>query len=198
MLKLPQVTLIALSGIGYQTAENIEALKKSCEGIEWGAVKYIQQGNITDINSWNKAVIYDLHNYVQTDYAMLVHPDGYIVAPQNWREEFLGYDFIGAPWPLPADGYSYRTPTGEVVRVGNSVSIRSKRLLKLPSELGLEWRSYYGNTNEDGFLCVHNRDRLIEQGIRFAPLELAKYFSKEHSISENEGIETFAFHQIDL
>lgn len=199
MLKLPNVTLVALSGIGYQSEENANALKKSCEGVEWGAVKYIQLGNITDINSWNKAVIYDLHKYIDTEFAMFVHGDGFVVNPDAWQDEFLAYDFIGAPWPLPQDDYSYRTPSAELVRVGNSVSIRSKKLLRLPSEMGLPWKSYYGNTNEDGFLCVHNRERLINEGIRFAPLDVAKYFSREHTIPENLGVgKTFAFHTLDL
>lgn len=197
MLRLPNVTVIALSGIGYQTAENIEALKKSCEGIEWGAVKYIQQGDITDIDSWNKAVIFDLHKYVDTDFAMFVHGDGYPINPSAWRDEFLDYDYIGAPWPLPVDNYSYRTPTGELIRVGNSVSIRSKRLLEFPAKSNLlEWRSYYGNTNEDGFLCVHNRDLLKQHGMKFADIDVAKYFSREHNLPENEGIGTFAFHSL--
>jgi hypothetical protein len=196
MLKLPNVTLIALSGLDYDTEGNIEALKKSCEGIEWGDVKYVQQASITDISSWNKAVIYDLHNYISTDFAMFIHADGYVINPSAWRPDFLSYDFIGAPWPLPRDDYSYRTREGELIRVGNSVSIRSRRLLGLPSSLGLEWREYYGNTNEDGFLCVHNRGILEENGCTFAPLEVAKYFSKEHETEENEGIETFAFHSL--
>ncbi len=196
MLKLPNVTLICLSGINYQTEENIEALKKSCEGIEWGAVKYIQQGDITNIDSWNKAVIYDLHKYVDTDFAMFVHGDGYVVNPEAWQDDFLAYDYIGAPWPPPTDEFSYRTPEGDLIRVGNSVSIRSKRLMELPSRLGLEWEAYYGNTNEDGFLCVHNRKALEEAGCKFAPLEVAKYFSKEHEIEENKGISTFAFHSL--
>lgn len=201
MLKLPQVTLIALSGLDYQTEENIHALKESCKGIEWGAVKYVQQGDITNIDSWNKAVIYDLHKYVDTDFAMFVHGDGYVRNPGAWQDAFLDYDFIGAPWPLPGrdipdDGYSYRDSEGEIIRVGNSVSLRSKRLLSLPTTLGLEWRSYYGNTNEDGFITCHNRRILEDNGCTFAPLEVAKYFSKEFEIEENKGIETFAFHSL--
>lgn len=198
MLKLPNVTLILLSGIGYETEKNITAINKSCEGVEWGAVKYIQQGNVTNIDSWNKAIIYDLHSYVNTDFAMLIHADGYVINPSAWQDSFLDYDFIGAPWPLPRDDYSYRTPDNKVIRVGNSVSIRSKRMLVLPSQLKLEWKSYYGNTNEDGFLCVHNRERILQAGCKFAPLEIAKYFSKEHEIPENQGIQTFAFHQVDV
>lgn len=196
MLKLPEVTLIALSGIGYQTEENLSALKKSCEGIEWGAVKYIQQGNIVDINSWNKAVVYDLGTYIDTPFAMFVHGDGYVINPHLWNPDWLNYDYIGAPWPLPRDDYSYKTPKGELVRVGNSVSLRSKAILDLPLINKFEWKPYYGNTNEDGFLCVHNRDKLIESGIRFAPLEVARHFSKEHKMEENRGLETFAFHSL--
>lgn len=196
-LSLPNVTLIALSGLGYDTQGNIEALKKSAELVDFGAVKYIQLDEIKDIDSWNKAVIYDLHNYVQTDFALFVHSDGYVINADAWRSEFLEYDYIGAPWPLPTDSVSYRTPKGELVRVGNSVSLRSKKILQLPSRLGLEWKSYYGNFNEDGFLTCHNRDILKSHGCRFADINVAKYFSKEHELPENQGIETFAFHTVD-
>lgn len=192
MLSLPNVTLICLTNKDFEGHK--KALDKSCEGITWGAVKMIWDEKIRNIDDWNHKVIYELHNYVQTDYAMLVHADGYVSFPASWRDEFLEYDYVGAPWPLPQDSFSYRTPQGKLVRVGNSVSLRSKRILELPSKLGLEWRSYYGNTNEDGFLCVHNRERLGQEGIKFAPLEVAIHFSKEHDIPENQGIETFAFH----
>lgn len=196
MLKLHNITLIALTNKDFNGHE--KALHKSCEGIEWGGVKLIWDEKIKSIDDWNYKIIYELHNYVQTDYAMLVHADGYVINPSAWREEFLEYDYIGAPWPLPLDDYSYRTPRGELIRVGNSVSLRSKRCLELPSKLNLPWRTYYGNTNEDGFLCVHNREILSRHGVKFAPLEVAKYFSREHDIPENQGIETFAFHTVDI
>lgn len=194
MLSLPNVTLIALTGRDFPAHD--EAIKKSCEGIEWGAVKVIYDYKIKNINDWNKKIIYELWRYVDTDFCLLIHPDGYVVEPSAWREDFCDYDYVGAPWPLPTDDYSYRTEKGELVRVGNSVSLRSRRILELPTKLNLEWRSYFGNTNEDGFLCVHNRDILKENGIKFAPLEVAKYFSKEHEIEENKGLQTFAFHTI--
>lgn len=194
MLKLPSVTLIALTNRDFDGHK--KAVDISRTGIEWGDVKIIWDDKIKNIDDWNYKVVYELHNYVQTDYAMLIHADGYVVAPDCWRDEFLEYDYVGAPWPLPQDNYSYRTPSGEIVRVGNSVSLRSKRLLQAPSKYGLEWRSFYGNTNEDGFLCVHNKDFLQTMGIRYAPIEVAKYFSKEHELEENQGIETFAFHTV--
>lgn len=194
MLRLPNVTLICLSNRDFEGHKR--ALDKASEGIEWGARKIIWDESITGIDEWNRKIIYELHNYVDTDFAFLFHADGYPINPDCWRPEFLEYDYIGAPWPLPTDDYSYRTPDGRLIRVGNSVSIRSRRLLRLPSEIGLEWKPYYGNTNEDGFLCVHNRAALEEQGIRFAPLEEAIYFSKEIEIPENKGLNTFAFHSL--
>lgn len=143
-------------------------------------------------------MVYELHHYVQTDFAMVIHADGYVIHPDKWRDSWLQYDFIGAPWPLPRDNYSYRDPQGNLIRVGNSVSLRSKRLLELPSKLNLPWRSYYGNTNEDGFLTCHNRQILEENGCRFAPLSEAVHFSKEWEIEENKGLITFAFHQVDV
>lgn len=194
MLNLSNTTLICLTG--KELTAHKKALELSSENIEWGAVKLIFDNDIKSIDDWNYKMIYELHNYVQTEFAMVIHADGYVIKPSAWREEFLDYDFIGAPWPLPKDNYSYKTPEGELIRVGNSVSIRSKRIMELPSKLGLEWKSYYGNTNEDGFLCVHNRKILQEHGCKFAPLDVAKYFSKEHIIPENQGIDTFAFHSL--
>jgi hypothetical protein len=193
-IKLPNVTLIALTGLHYQVTEHIEAINKSCEGIEFGAVKLICDANSTSIDEWNKKIIYELPRYISTTHALLVHADGYVINPSLWREEWLAYDYIGAPWPLPVDGFSYRDESGDIQRVGNSVSLRSKKLADLVSTR--EWRSYYGNTNEDGFICCHNRKWLEGQGCKFAPLDVAKHFSKEHEIPENVGLETFAFHSL--
>lgn len=192
MISLPSVTLIALTNKDFTGHKR--AIDISTEGIEFGAVKIIWDEGMKSIDDWNYKIIYELHNYVQTDYALLVHADGYVRNPGLWDPSWLQYDYIGAPWPLPRDDYSYRTPDGEIVRVGNSVSLRSKRLLELPSKLHLPWRSFYGNTNEDGFLCVHNRKILEENGCTFAPLEAAVHFSKEWEIPENDGLDTFAFH----
>lgn len=194
MLKIPNVTLIMLTGIDFPAHD--EAIKKSCEGIEWGAVKVIFDYSLKSIDDWNKAIIYDLYKYVDTEFAMLIHPDGYVINPDMWRDEFLDYDFIGAPFPLPRWKGEFEDSEGNVVRVGNSVSIRSKKLLMAPDMLGLKWQSYYGNTNEDGFICCHNRNTLEGQGLKFAPLEVAKHFSKEHEIPENKGLKTFTFHSL--
>lgn len=193
MLDLPQVTLILLSGIGYRTEENIKALKYSTEAIRFGKVKYVQLGHVTDIDSWSKAAIYDLPKYVQTEFCLLIHENGFVVHPESWNPDWLNYDFIGSPWPLPQDDYSYRDEEGNVVRVGNSVSLRSKRLLDLIATK--EWKPYYGYYNEDGFITCHHRKWLEAQGCKFAPLEVAKWFGRELEIPENQDVDKpFIFH----
>lgn len=181
-----------MTGLGYQTPEHVFALNESCRGIDFGAVKLIQLQEITNVDSWNKAIIYELHKYIHTDFAFLIHSDGYIKNPEQWQEQFISHDYIGAPWPLPTDTYSYRSESGNLVRVGNSVSIRSKKLMERVAKF--EWKYYYGNCNEDGFIACHHRDELEKEGYTFAPLEVAKYFSKEHEIPENKDIIPFAFH----
>lgn len=192
MIKLPNVTLIALTNKDFEGHKH--AIDMSCMGIEFGAVKIIWDEKCTSIDEWNGKIIQDLHKYVDTSHALLIHADGYVINPLQWRDEWLKYDYIGAPWPLPQDDYSYKDELGGLIRVGNSVSLRSKRLMELASTR--EWKPYFGNTNEDGFICCHNRIWLEEQKCRFAPLQVAKYFSKEHEIPENEGLETFAFHSL--
>lgn len=193
MLNLPEVTLILLSNRDFEGAK--KAIDKSCEGINFGGVKIIWDEKLDGINEWNRRIIYDLPKYVDTSHALLIHQDGYVINPHLWNFDWLKLDYIGAPWPLPQDNFSYLDEEGDLQRVGNSVSLRSKKLMELV--VTREWRPYYGYTNEDGFICCHNRKWLERQGCKFATLEQAVHFSKEHEMPENVGVETFAFHQVD-
>jgi hypothetical protein len=193
MKSLPNVTLILLSGLGYRQKANVHALGYSQQGIEFGAVKYIQIGAIKDIDSWSKAAIYELPKHVDTEFCLLIHENGFVVNPEAWNDDWLNYDYIGAPWPLPQDDFSYRDEAGDLVRVGNSVSIRSKKLMDLAAQR--EWKSYFGYFNEDGFITCHNRKWLESQGCKFAPIEVAKHFSRELDIPENQDVDKpFCFH----
>lgn len=192
MIKLPNVTLCCLTGVNYKRQEHLDALWKSQQGIRFGEVKLIEIDWVKNIDDWNKAVIYELPKYINTDHCLFIHHDGFISRSDLWQDRWLSFDFCGAPWPLPSDDFSYRTPSGKLIRVGNSVSLRSKKLMDLVATRPMEY--HYGNNNEDGQICVWERDWLEEQGCRFAPLDVAKYFSKEWEIPENVGIETFAFH----
>lgn len=160
--------------------------------------EYIAIKPFNSVGEWGKFIVFDLHRYINTDYIILVHADGFIVNPHCWDEAFLNYDYIGAPWPLPKDDYSYRDYFGNIIRVGNSVSLRSLKFLKLPSELGLDWASAdHGYFHEDGFVCVQYRHVFQANGMNYPPLEVACRFSREKTIVENKDVEPFAFHKWD-
>ncbi len=193
-IKLPQVTLICMTNAKLE--EHQRALDKSCEGIEFGAVKLIHRSDLDTIDKWNKAMVYDLTDYVDTDFALVIHHDGYVINPKLWNPDWLNYDYIGAPWPLPTDNFSFRDVNGVIQRVGNSVGLRSKRLLELPKDLNMPWQSFHGFYNEDGYISVNMRHVFEKHGCKFAPLDVAVHFSKEHEIPENQELETFMFHSL--
>ena len=207
ILNLENVTLIAVTSVRLES--HIKALELSSKYIKFGAVKivsdikpkslpnYIEYAHIDkmlNIDDWSYAMIYKLGDYVDTEFAILIHDDGFIINPDSWKPEFLEYDYIGAPWPIPNDNFSYRDINGELIRAGNSVSLRSKKLIDLPNKLNLEWKAFHGYYNEDGFICVNNRHIYKDHGCKFGDLDIAKYFSHETPIAETQGIRPFAFH----
>lgn len=207
MLELPNITLVALTSV--RLPQTIKALEYSMKEINFGSVKLLSDivpENLPDsikfeitekssnIDEWNYNVIYNLPNHINTEFALLIHDNGFVVNPSSWKDEFLDYDYIGAPWPLPKDNFSYRDINQNIIRVGNSVSLRSKKLLNVPKKLDLEWKPFHGFTNEDGFICVNYRHKYLEEGCKFADLDVAKYFSHESMIPEIQGINPFVFH----
>ena len=210
-LQLPNVTLAAMTSV--KIWETIKALQYSMQGVDYGEVvlithrrplflpkqiTYKHTSRLTDIDCFNYKMVYELGYYIQTDFALIVHYDGFVVHPESWRDEFLDYDYIGSPWPLPKPGriHSYHDIYGNLCRVGNSVSIRSKRLLDFPRKANLKWeKDEEGFYNEDIFICCMNKHRLEEAGMSIAPVEVAKYFGHEHPIPEVQGITPFAFHK---
>ena len=128
--------------------------------------------------------------------------DGFVINPDKWSDEFYDYDYIGAPWEKV--DHSYLDPWGKPHRVGNGgFSFRSKKLLDIPKrahiQFDVNWGDFYkhfgyGNTAEDGNICVHNRHIYEQLGCKFAPVEVAAKFSHEKQLPETQGITPFGFH----
>lgn len=208
-LQLPNVTLVAMTSVNIY--ETIQAMQYSMRGIDFGEVvlithrrpfflpkgiTYKHTDKLDNIDKFNYKMAYELCDFIDTDFCLIVHYDGYVVHPECWRAEFLDYDYIGSPWPLPKNDYAYRDSQGNICRVGNSVSIRSKRLLEYPGKHDLPWeKDKDGFYNEDIFLCCTHKNEMEAEGMRWAPIEVAKYFGHEHPISEVQGITPFAFHK---
>jgi hypothetical protein len=133
--------------------------------------RFIETQRFDSIDTYSEFVFKCLWPFVRTEFILIVHWDGFIVNPQLWRDEFLAYDYIGAPWAWANDAH----------RVGNGgFCLRSRRLLNACKDVKL--RRYpevpFGGL-EDIVICRLHRNKFEEQGMRFAPVELAQAFSYE-------------------
>jgi len=205
---LPSVTLVAVATKDVE--KTAMAMRYSMTNIQFGqaillahykpwnlgeSIQYARIQPFKSVDDWGQFVIYDLHRHINTDFILLVHADGFVANPEQWDDRFLHYDYIGSPWPNPKDPISYRDELGTLYRVGNSVSIRSKRILELPTQLNLAWEPFNGFYNEDGFLCVKHRRAFEAEGIRYGELDIAALFAHERMLAETKNIRPFAFHK---
>ena len=202
---IPTVTLVSVACT--KVPETIEAMKKCQAQMGFNRSLLLTHEDITvegidvakvdklDYKQYNEFVAMKLWQYIGTDFVLLVQNDSWILNASKWTDEFMNYDYIGSPWPIPKDNTTYRTPSGKLARVGNGgFSFRNRKLLRAPTILGLEFSDYgTGFPHEDGFLCVHNRDVLENAGIKFAPIEIAAQFSTEITVPET--VESFGGHK---
>jgi hypothetical protein len=126
---------------------------------------------------YNRFCVQDILNYIDTEFVLIFQTDGFILNPHLWEDDFLKYDYIGAPWPDNINS-----------RVGNGgFSLRSRKFLEVTSKLeyidgiGLSGGEF---TPEDHLNCRYNYNYLIEKNIKFAPIEVAIKFSFEQKILE--------------
>jgi hypothetical protein len=201
MISLPTVTICAVSSV--RIDETLHAIKESMRGITYGKVLFLTDKTVTDnsvtvipiepldYDGYSNFIIYKLKEYIDTEHVLIVQHDGYVLRPESWDPTFLNYDYIGAPWPAGM----HHTPEGVEVRVGNGgFSLRSKRMLTLPSDLALPFSdNKTGYYHEDGVLCNYHRKALEDAGIRFAPVAVAARFSHERDCAESVR-KPFGFH----
>jgi len=206
MVEINDVTIISVTGV--KAEESLWAIEHSCKNIKFAAAKLITPQDIKSSNGveiikcgpidyveYSRFVVYELWKYFDTSHVLLIQSDGFVVNPEEWTNEFLEYDYIGAPWLPPHDDFSYRDEDGNIQNVGNGgFSLRSKKLSELPSKLKLEWKSYSGFHNEDGFFSLHHRKRFEKLGCKYAPVELAWKFSQESNLPELDFTIPFGFH----
>lgn len=156
---LPNVTLI---GVDSDLRRLNEATKKCTEYIRFGDVKLLNPG-LTSKEAYSKFVIKELYKYFDTDYCLIFQHDGFVHNWKAWDNEFLKYDYIGAPWHYK-DGMA----------VGNGgFSLRSKRLMQYVAQNLNQFHP------EDHHICRTFRPQLEQAGFKFAPIEIAERFSFE-------------------
>lgn len=158
-------------------------------------ITYHRIKKLENIDQYNKFMFLELYKYFDTSHCLVVQYDSGILYPEVWDNEWLQYDYIGAPWLYLPDTYVCHA-TGEHVRVGNGgFSLRSKTICDLPTWKEWELREEQGFYNEDGNLCVYYRPEMLKEGIRYAPIQVASHFSYENLMSENYKVKPFGFHK---
>lgn len=182
-LKLPQVTLCCIDSTA-RLPWALMAMQRSMAQVQFGdavlfsdvasvgnsslpeGVRWVEIEPLRSIEAYSEFVLKALAPHVHTSHLLIVQWDGFVLHASAWRDEFLAYDYIGAPWPhIP-----------EPCSVGNGgFSLRSSRLLH-----ALQSPDIVPSHPEDICICQTYRDVLLAQGQRFAPVALAKHFAVEY------------------
>lgn len=133
-------------------------------------------------------MMFNLHNFIQSEFALIVQDDGWVVNGGQWRDEYLDYDYIGALSHAAIvndtfyQNFSWVSLNNPRIIQNGGFSLRSHRFLVAPS---LNGASYYFSDkeplfNEDVQLSGIYRPQLEELGIKFSPNELCNKFSLEY------------------
>lgn len=142
--------------------------------------RFVRTDRMESREDYSNFILKELVNHISTDFVLCVQWDGYVLNAQNWSDDFLGVDYVGAPWPQFDDGHA----------VGNGgFSLRSRRLLEACADTRLG-----RNEVEDVAICRDARPWLeSDYGIRFADRDLACRFSYERTASRGDE---FGFHGV--
>ena len=206
MLDLNNITLISVTS--RNISETLGAINLCTRGIKFGSIKFVSHEkpnnlseeivyeNCNELNSleqYSYYMVYQLYKHVSTEFCITVQHDGFIINPDGWTNEFLLYDYIGAPWNM--DNSDFIDPFGNWVRVGNGgFSLRSHKLLNVPQYIDIPHLSNGCMMYEDVHISVRNKHLYEQMACKFAPIEIAAKWSREIYLPEYSNIEPFGFH----
>lgn len=172
MIHLPQITLLIADDVNPILAK--EVLNICQREIEFGAVKLLTSHDggippLTTLTDYSVFMLTRAHEYVETEYCLVVQRDGFILNPGSWKEEWLQLDYV-APLFMQYD----------IVGSGG-FSLRSKRMMKCIAE---DWPRWDGTPNhanriqsrmgyyEDGIISFRYRNKfkvaILDQAAEFA------------------------------
>ena len=170
------------------------AMRISLQNIEFGAAKLlcssepkkkypdIEYISIPSINftEYSRIVIEDLHKYFKTSHCLIVQSDSFVVDSKLWKDEFLEFDYIGAPWSDEVRVNPNLVLDMRKNLVGNGgFSLRSHKLAETTSKIDFGSLKF-PIKSEDVIICHYLYEEMIKQGIKFASAKLAAQFSLEN------------------
>jgi len=176
------VTLIVFEGLKSRHEQSGKLFKHLCGLGGFGDAVYIAEDC-----TYQQAMHWELGrfaDYFDTSHALICTHDGFISNPHLWDDSWLEYDMLGAPWPAFWN-------VGH--RVGNTgFTLQSQKFLQMAAKAEALWKGEAG----DVFLCRTMEQGFRDNGIKYAPVNVAAAFSWEHFIEENTAgpDRSFGFH----
>lgn len=191
-LTLPDITLCCIETREHQLA--LRAIQDSKRKANFGDVLiatdkpelFKDEGRIVVVEdfpdklTWSRYRWNDIGLHLKTSHMLYLEWDAWVFDPTMWRDEFLNYDYAGAPWWYE-DGKN----------VGNGgFSLRSTRLHRY---LRKHQFKYPCTTPvDDDLLCRKYRPDLEQVGFVWAPQKVAQDFAFE--MIAPTPLATFGFH----
>lgn len=217
MLSLNNVTLVGVDGGGW-SPETLKAIKYSCRNVNFGKKIFLtsapEKYNVDfceiikidklSYNELNRFSLTEAHKYIETEFMLGVHPDGFILNPDLWTDNFLKYDYIGAPWSneliinyCKSNAILYEGLTNNkiIYQVGNGgFCLKSKKILKATIDL---YEEKFVGLADDVLIGVVLRNKLEKMGIKFPDFVTAGKFSCEFPLVNGirfNPLTSFGFH----
>ena len=138
----------------------------------FAGAKNVPVNTITSMHDYCDIMLKGMWPYIETSHMIFVQWDAMIHDSNQWTDDFLNYDYIGAVWPWQ--------PVSN--NVGNGgFSLRSTKLLQALRYPLIQLDPTGPNgIQEDNYIAIQHR-KLLETkfDIRFAPDTLARQFSYE-------------------
>lgn len=214
--KLP-LDLVAIST--NKVKETVKALKYSAKELEFNKIIFftnepnfddfecIKIPSLKDVIQYNNIVL-GLNKYIDSEHALIIQHDGHIVNPNMWSNEFLKYDYIGAPWPddvewnkrwnnYPPEMSKTIIKNLSINRIGNGgFSLRSKKFLEYADSFEKDFLKH--GVPEDIFLNVLNFELSIDKTIKYPNVETAMKFSYETPLKGYKFQKPKRYHYFNL
>jgi predicted O-methyltransferase YrrM len=190
-LRLPDVTLVMIDTQCHELARL--AMEDSLRDIEFGdavifsdqpievaGARWVKVPKWPNIAECSYFMWYELPDHIETKWAINIQWDSWITDPGCWTDEFLQYDYVGAPWWYDDN-----------LNVGNGCALRSRSLMRFLQ--GNKERFPLSISQEDHLIGRVYRGALEEAGFKWPPETLASRFSLECTRPSNDS-RHFMFH----
>lgn len=168
-----------------------DAILFTHEDIEADGIRVVKIDKLNSVDEYNDKVLrlWEMLNElgIEYDFMLLCQDDGFVLDRGKWCNQFLNFDYLGAPWPNNKEWIEKQTKVnkymvGDWNRVGNGgFSLRSKKFVKASSS----FNSCLG-LGEDIFLSLLKYEQMKMMGIKFGTVEMALRFSYENPVAEED------------